>query len=51
MQRAQTQHGRDSHVEQKSQWHPFSWRRMNSRNVWILLAAALAFILIGLAVT
>lgn len=37
--------------EAKREWHPFSWRRMNSRNTWILLAVAVAFVLIGLAIT
>ncbi|NHA14063.1 hypothetical protein [Thioalkalivibrio sp. XN279] len=50
MQHAHTRHSQESHVEQKSQWHPFSWRRMNSRNMWILAGVAIAFILIGLAI-
>lgn len=33
-----------------SSWQPFSWRRMNSRQAWILAAVALAFVVIGLVV-
>lgn len=31
-------------------WHPFSWRRMSSRQGWALLGAAVAFAVIGLIV-
>lgn len=34
----------------RKEWPAFSWRRMNSRQTWILLAVAAAFILIGLAI-
>jgi hypothetical protein len=50
MQHAHTPHAQEDRVEQKSQWHPFSWRRMNARNMWILAGVAIAFILIGLAI-
>ena len=56
MQHAQTQHTQTQSQHKKppgtkSQWHPFSWRRMGARNAWILLAVAAAFVIIGLAVT
>lgn len=52
MQHAHTRHAQESHghVDNKSQWHPFSWRRMNSRNMWILAGVAVVFVLIGLAI-
>ena len=34
-----------------SRWHPFSWRRMTMRNVWILVAVAIAFVIIGFMIT
>lgn len=34
-----------------SRWHPFSWRRMNTRNAWILVAVAVAFVIIGFMIT
>lgn len=53
MQHTQTQkpQPQENRSEPARKWHPFSWRRMNSRNVWILLAVAVAFILIGLVLT
>jgi hypothetical protein len=41
------QHGNPT-SDKRTQWHPFSWRRMNSRQAWILLGVAAAFIVIGL---
>lgn len=37
--------------EPAGRWHPFSWRRMSTRNVWILVAVAAAFVIIGLMIT
>lgn len=37
--------------ESGRRWHPFSWRRMTTRDVWILVAVAVVFAIIGLLMT
>jgi hypothetical protein len=47
------QHGNptaNKRAQRRQEWPAFSWRRMNSRHAWILLAVAAAFVLIGLAI-
>ena len=50
MPRADTHEPHREH-ESNPQWHPFSWRRMSTRDVWILVAVAAVFTFVGLLLT